>query len=475
MRLIAALLLLQPPATTPTRQPPSLDGWRVGTGASGGVVVDTAGRATDAAGATLSVKASATAGDPASGFASVSAVLAADTLSQRRVRVSGEIRTRDVGRGAALWLRMDGAAGTALLLDNGMDDALKGTSEWTARAVVLPVPAATQRVVYGVLLQGGGAADVRRLRIEALPLPAADAPLGESARAVLDSALTLVRRYALWRDTVSWAVVEPEVRALARGAQEAREVYPAIRYLLSRLGDRHSFLQSARVSTAWAGGGAENPRPEVRALPANVGYVAVPSYSGGDPADMRAYAERVHASLRGIAPGARCGWVVDLRGNGGGNMYPMLAGLKPFLGSGAIGSFYIPGRPGAARVAGRGVGVEPPRELAPLEQAYVAVLTGPRTGSSGEVVTVAFRGRPRTRSFGAPTAGLTTGNARYVLPDGAAILLTTSVYVDRTGTRYGATVVPDQPVASEPGAATDLTLAAAVTWLEQASACGAAR
>jgi hypothetical protein len=395
-------------------------------------------------------------------------------MRRRLVRVTGQIRTRDVGRGASLWLRMDGAGTQMLLLDNGTDRAVRGTADWTAQEVVLPVPADARRIVYGVLVTGGGSADVRGLRIEAPPASAADAPMDAAAGAMLDSAIRIVRTRALWRDTVTWAVVEPEVRALGAGARKPSDVYPAIRYLLNRLGDHHSFLQPARAAADWSAGRVENPAPEVRSLPASVGYVMVPAYSGGDPTDMRAYAERMHRALTETAPAARCGWVLDLRPNGGGNMYPMLAGLKPFLGSGTIGSFHMPGQPAAPWVAGRGIPVQPPAELATLEQAWVAVLTGPRTGSSGEVVTVAFRGRPRTRSFGAPTAGLTTGNARFVLPDGAAILLTTSVYVDRTGTRYGAKVVPDQPVANEPGAAGDATLDAAVAWLRQASGCSAA-
>src|SRR5262249_27262645 len=33
------------------------------------------------------------------------------------------------------------------------------------------------------------------------------------------------------------------------------------------------------------------------------------------------------------------GWVVDLRGNIGGDMWPMLAGIGPILGEGGVGAF----------------------------------------------------------------------------------------------------------------------------------------
>jgi C-terminal processing protease CtpA/Prc len=103
------------------------------------------------------------------------------------------------------------------------------------------------------------------------------------------------------------------------------------------------------------------------------------------------------------------------------------------LGEAGLGSFVTAGNAGAPWHARDPVDVEPTPRLAELKSAYVAVITGPRTFSSGEAVTVAFRERPRTRSFGLPTGGLSTTNAGFPLPDGSAIYLTVAVDADRTG------------------------------------------
>jgi C-terminal processing protease CtpA/Prc len=272
------------------------------------------------------------------------------------------------------------------------------------------------------------------------------------------------------RNDVAWDVVEPKVRAMAAGAQKSAEVYPAIRYLLAQLSDHHSFLMPPAQTNQFRSGGAQNPSPDIRALPERVGYVSVPGYSGGEPNAMRAYATKMHDSLGGVIAAASCGWVVDLRQNTGGNMWPMLAGLKPFLGSAKLGTFESPTGSSAPWIAGKDIGVEPPSSLAALESSWVAVLTGPRTASSGEAVTIAFRGRPRTRAFGQPTAGLSTANGDFPLPDGAMIFLTTSVDADRTGQRYGDKVVPDERV--EAASTGDTALAAALQWLTQSSGCG---
>ena len=151
----------------------------------------------------------------------------------------------------------------------------------------------------------------------------------------------------------------------------------------------------------------------------------------------------------------------------------MLAGLKPFLGSADLGTFEMPSGSSVAWRAGANVDEEraTPARLAPLESAWVAVLTGPHTASSGEAVVIAFRGRPRARSFGLPTAGLSTANTRYPLPDGAAILLTTAVEADRTGHRYGNRIEPDERVEVEPTGDTDLAVRVATKWLRASSNC----
>jgi hypothetical protein len=44
-------------------------------------------------------------------------------------------------------------------------------------------------------------------------------------------------------------------------------------------------------------------------------------------------------SLDQVHPG---GWIVDLRGNSGGDMWPMVAGLGPIIGDGVLGAFVAP-------------------------------------------------------------------------------------------------------------------------------------
>ncbi|MFI8166039.1 hypothetical protein ACIGAN_06725 [Streptomyces sp. NPDC085931] len=88
-------------------------------------------------------------------------------------------------------------------------------------------------------------------------------------------------------------------------------------------------------------------------------------------------------------------------------------------------------------------------------------------------MTVAFRGRPDTRSFGEATTGLPTGNVRHRLSDGAILNLTEVKDADRTGRTYDSPIPPDQPVVDNPGrrGGEDPVVSAAVTWLSRQPGC----
>jgi hypothetical protein len=402
---------------------------------------------------------------------SVTFSLPADTLRLRRVVLTGEVRGHGnaslVVRGANYAARAFSTAGGALTAAD---------TQWTKRDLQLVVSRTSVRIDVMAAVRGIGDIEARGLKLSVQDLPAANTALSSEAQREVDEAINIARRQSFWRDTVTWSEVESDVRRFAAGAQTAAETYPAIRELLMRLGDHHSFLMPAQQATQWQSGTlVKNPLPTVKALENHIGYISVPAYSGGDAAGMREYATGTHDLLTSTAPSSTCGWVLDLRQNGGGNMWPMLAGLKPFVGDAHLGSFSGPSGSGASWIAGQAVGVDPPKSLGWLDSSAVAVLIGPRTASSGEAVAVAFHGRPRTRFFGQPTAGLANANGTMKLPDGAMMMVMTSVDVDRNGQRFGEKVVPDetisQPDAQSPTSASDATLTAATRWLTSQASC----
>ena len=155
-------------------------------------------------------------------------------------------------------------------------------------------------------------------------------------------------------------------------------------------------------------------------------------------AAAEAYAAAAHGVMRELDRPAGRGWIVDLRRNRGGNLWPMIVAAGPLLGEGVCCGFVS--SLGANRVAYRDgavwqddgsygpAGFVPDVPQARVAEPYrpaalprVAVLTSRYTGSSGEFAALCFRGRPGARSFGTPTAGVPTGNQTVPLPDGAMV------------------------------------------------------
>lgn len=291
-------------------------------------------------------------------------------------------------------------------------------------------------------------------------------------RDYLTNALELLERHALHRDRVDWSRVRRQALAEIQGATCPAATYGAIRQAIEALHSPHTLLippQAAAEAFGDAGGGTGEPVPEGRIVDGRFGYLTIPEAAAGRQADERYL--RVGASLlRSLDAHRPVGWIVDLRRNGGGDMYPMLTVLAPLLGEGVLGSFLDAAghrsewvlHGGAVSVAGVVQSPVPHPYRLSDAGAPIAVLIGEHTCSSGEATLVAFLGMPNVRTFGAPTAGRATANTAFDLGDGALLLLTVGYDVDRTGQVYGDEPIP--PDEAVPGSDQDV-VDAAVLWL----------
>lgn len=309
----------------------------------------------------------------------------------------------------------------------------------------------------------------------------------------LDNALNTIRESALNSDQVNWSAVRKRCKELSDGAENPADFYPAINYALAALGDHHSFLLSADGSPvrqrhySELGQGDKLPErapQEVSPLitdeklfstaEGNIGRVVVGEFVGNQNA-AKAFATSIQEQIKKISSPQPIGWIVDLRGNGGGNMWPMLAGIGPILGAGKIGYFgmrngytvpwfYENGAAGTVHGKNKKVSSRVDASIPDYpKETPVAVLIDRVTASSGEAVAVAFKGRRNTRFFGENSAGLSTGNQPFKLSDGATIWLTTSVDLDRDKHMYFSGVSPDETILGSPKE--DQVAQAAVAWI----------
>lgn len=328
------------------------------------------------------------------------------------------------------------------------------------------------------------------------------------AAAFLSSAIDVMQEHALSSPSVDWAALRQEAFKRAAGAFNPIDTYPAVYWALVQINDPGSRLRlppglypdqialleeaekDARNTAPPSAQPAAPPTPfTARRLPEGhidtvqgrtIGYVTLPTCAAKDNDGLLLYAADVRRILTGLSSQNPKGWILDLRGNTGGNMWPMLTGIGPILGDGVVGSFvaadgkipwfYQDGKSGTRNTAGlETVSLnlqDTPLLVTPM--APVAVLVDSSTASSAEAIAIAFHGREQTRFFGEHTAGKSTAVQPFKLSDGAELYLTTAIDADRTGKVFPSGLAPDEifPSASSiPPETSDPVVNGAQTWL----------
>lgn len=280
-------------------------------------------------------------------------------------------------------------------------------------------------------------------------------------------AMDLIRDYALyWPDKAETDFRTRYLKA-SGSVTDANELHNLVNRALNELNDGHS-----RLITPTSNPGRAPKRPEGK-LDNGVAVLSVPACILPSQVDAQTYANDLARQIGNLARSEPLGWVIDLRSNFGGNMWPMLAGLYPLTGPGVVGAFIDrEGRRQAWMLSwgsaflGDQIRCSIKAELALHQQnGRIAVLTDTRTASSGEAIATAFRGWSRARSFGNLTAGLSTANSSFEMPDGCTLAITSGVFMDRKGNAYGGPLTPDELVDWLPGSAVDHVMEEANAWL----------
>ncbi len=300
----------------------------------------------------------------------------------------------------------------------------------------------------------------------------------------MDHVFEIIMEHSIRRDSNDFETLRRHAYRDIKNTESIEDCHTIIKFLLRDLGDHHSRFMPANQVKKWLSiskNGSTSNLTTFRGhlLNEHIGYIQMREFISGDSIVNQAYADSLQQLIKSIDNEQIKGWILDLRENFGGNCWPMLTGIGPLLGSGVCGYFidnknhktpwyYSNGEAGTDSSAITSVSIKPYKILDDTRP--VAVLTGPKTASSGEVIATAFRSKSNTRSFGIQTAGLSTANATYMLKDSSMIFLTSAVYADRIGNVFGGNIKPDEKIPfsyktiGEPG---DPPISRAIEWINE--------
>lgn len=279
-----------------------------------------------------------------------------------------------------------------------------------------------------------------------------------SAQTYGKNALATIDKNGIFASGDEWKSTYDECLKMIENAESYEDTYAALTKALSAGGGKHSMLMTKSESQNTAES-YDDVLPTV-SLDGDIAIIKLPDFLGTAEAGQKyaKVAEDFIHENRGKIKGV----VLDLRGNTGGDMGPMATAVSSLLPDGELvyyhyRSYDIPVTLKNGVISNAGTGG---KSLYPDEKLNVpvAILTDNMTASSGEALTLCFRGLDNVKTFGAPTAGYTSVNMLYNMYDGAQMYLTVAFDKARTGEIFEETPI-------EPDVSTDFPLEAALEWL----------
>lgn len=271
-------------------------------------------------------------------------------------------------------------------------------------------------------------------------------------------ALTYMEQ-GMYADTEEWERCRTETLEQLKTATSYEDTYSALEAAVKVAGGKHSFFTAPGTQS---GGADEVILPET-SIQEDVLVITLPAFMGSQEEGQR-YAKTVLDALREQI--TMKGIILDLRGNTGGDMGPMVSAVSPLLPDGELLYFNIRGHQTPVtltngKVAGGGTAVEMEAfKLTGAEQMPIAILTDDQTASSAEATLLCFRGMENVKTFGTATAGYASCNSVCYLYDGAMLGITIGSDVARTGE-----VFCDEPIL--PDVKSNTPMEDAMAWIRE--------
>jgi C-terminal processing protease CtpA/Prc len=287
-------------------------------------------------------------------------------------------------------------------------------------------------------------------------------------------------------------VIRDSAHKMSAKATNYAEATPAIQFAFNLLQDKHGWLDLNGVQYFNPFVKRDESRINEQTLKAIVrapiksavlekgyAYLAIPFTNGQTKDKMNRFAQQVQDSLCKVVTSTTKGLVIDLRLNGGGNVFPMIIGIINVLGDGnyteSVNS--LGEKEGELVIKGQQITlldtivVKLQKSCGDLTRLPVVVLTGPATGSSGEQLAIILSMRKNTILIGENTAGYTTGNNGFLLPGtDNGIVIGESYTRDKAGKIYLGEVSPSIYVIGGDNFidfTKDIKIQSALKWLKQ--------
>jgi carboxyl-terminal processing protease len=320
------------------------------------------------------------------------------------------------------------------------------------------------------------------------------AQIQDSVKAYIDSALHLMQTKSLFANDVDWIRIRDTAYLKAVGTTTYEEAFPAVSYAFQQLKDYHGVIANKKtfyrypppvnfdeiLSPGIKKEFLKGPRVVTAFFDGSIAYLRVPGMNVTSQKVIDESANELRDSLCNLLNQNPKGIILDLRMNTGGNSAPMISGIGPLFQDTLLG--YAVNREGslidAIRIKDGILLDESGKKMVNIisncitdVKFTIAVLTGPSTVSSGEILAAFLKQQPNVKLFGEPTPGFCNATEGFhFMGDNGYLLLTVNRIADAGKQVYQEMLVqPDKYIKSEDNyedLAADPTVISALEWLK---------
>lgn len=280
-------------------------------------------------------------------------------------------------------------------------------------------------------------------------------------REVLDT----IEKHSIVSDSIDWIKLRKEVEFLTSshyndtGSIILKRIFNELR--LHK--DYHSFWRSRKRQKELDNRRDSFNYPKLDLINGSIGHLTIPSFGRTSELDQYLFIDSALRQIERMDNASLInGWIIDLRNNTGGSMYPMIACVLPLIEEDSLGYFVNK----KEKLSWLSILQNPKRPEQRVKKykcrklgQKIAVLIDSKTASAAEMTAISLIGKPNLKLLGQSSRGLTTANRRFRLSNGSILVLAVSWCLDSQGKIYYEKLVPEMITKEEE------TLEKAIEWI----------
>lgn len=279
---------------------------------------------------------------------------------------------------------------------------------------------------------------------------------------------SLIKENSIRKYNVNWDDLKHDVIDSVKHFKSNGDVYKAIDLIIRSINDGHSQFIKPNVSNKLDIDTLSIPNIDSKIINSDIGYIKIPGFMANDSLS-HLFALKVRKTLLDTDSIMRLsGWIIDLRGNGGGKSSSMLLGVSPLFMDTLVG--YALNNSGEyEELYCKDYFLL--KSCAPDSLIYssrlknknikMAVLVNKNTASAGELLAIALKAQTKSKIIGEKTKGKTSHLGLFTFTkSNAKLLLAMKYYCDNKKNVFKSSINPDIYCSD------NLTLSTAIRWIE---------